>query len=430
MTPFLDEVVETMPRPQIEAMQEAAILRLLPFAYERGGLMRKHWDKAGVKPSDIRSLADYKAKAPVLQKDDLREYRDETGDPFGGNKLIGQPRLRSVGFTSGTTGDPTAIPFGDQIASNRGLKRDLWQMGMRPGDHFIFNILTIRRGNESDRFADVDFRPICMGHAGHEIPRMLEACRTFRPTVFHHFSRPLITALEEIERRGEIDLKDVFDSVRGAPFGGEPPAPKVLELVRSWGIELYDFTSLGDVCSAMECRQHDGMHAWEDLALVECLSPDSNEEVPEGTPGELTVTSLQDEVAPLIRFRSADLITLTREPCGCGRTHVRIKVLGRVGDQVVVQGRSIMPKDIMPLIDKVPEIAGGIFQIIRPQRELDELRLRVGILDDAGSGRLVADKIAGLVRDELGIPAIAETRSYSEMLKLGPPHKIPRVTKQ
>lgn len=430
MTRYLDEAVETMPRAQIEAMQEAALLRLLPYAYERGSLMRKYWDEAGVKPSDIKSLADYRAKAPVLHKDLWRRYREETGDPFGGNRCTGQPRLRSIGFTSGTTGDPTAIPFGDQIASNRGLKRDFWQMGLRPGDYFIYNILTIRRGQEADRFSDVDFRPICMGHASHELPRMIEACRTFRPTVFHHFSRPLITALEDLDRRGEIDLKDAFKSIRGAPFGGEPPAPKVIELVRSWGIELYDYTTLGDVCSAMECQQHDGMHAWEDLALVECLAPDSDEEVPEGTPGELTVTSLQDEIAPLIRFRSADLITLTREPCGCGRTHVRIKVLGRVGDQVVVNGRSIMPKDIMPIIDRVPEVAGGLFQIVRPRRELNELRLRVGVKDGSGPTGPIADRIVDLVRSELGVPATAETWRFSDMLRLGPPHKIPRVTEQ
>ena len=430
MTRYLDETVETMPRAAIEAMQEAAILRLLPYAYERGGLMRRHWERAGVKPSDIRSLADYRAKAPVLEKDLLRQFRDESGDPFGGVRCAGQPRLRSVGFTSGTTGDPTAIPFGDQIASNRGLKRDLWEMGLRPGDHFIFNILTIRRGQESDRFSDVDFRPICLGHAGHEIPRMLEACRTFRPSVFHHFSRPLITALEQIDRLGEIDLKDAFKSVKGAPFGGEPPAPRVIELVRDWGVELYDYTSLGDVCSAMECRQHDGLHAWEDLALVECLAPDRDEEVPEGTPGELTVTSLQDEIAPLIRFRAGDLVTVDRRPCGCGRTHVRIKVLGRVGDQVVVDGRSIMPKDIMPMIDQVPEIVGGLFQIIRPRRELAELRLRVGVKDDGGPAGAVAERIARLVREGLGVPASAEVLSAADMLRLGPPHKIPRVTRQ
>jgi phenylacetate-CoA ligase len=430
VTRYLDETVETMPRARIEAMQEAAILRLLPYAYERSGLMRSQWDKAGVTPSSIKSLADFREKAPVLEKDLLRAHRDTTGDPFGGIKCTDQPRLRSIGFTSGTTGDPTAIPFGDQIASNRGLKRDFWEMGLRPGDHFIFNILTIRRGQESDRFSDVDFRPICMGHAGHEIPRMLEACHIFRPTVFHHFSRPLITALEEIDRRGEIDLKDAFSSVKGAPFGGEPPAPKVIELVRSWGVELYDYTSLGDVCSAMECRQHDGMHAWEDLAMVECLAPESGEEVPEGTPGELTVTSLQDEIAPLVRFRSGDLITCTREACGCGRTHVRIKVLGRVGDQVVVAGRSIMPKDIMPMIDRVPEIVGGLFQIIRPQRDMSELRLRVAVRDDSGPAAPIADHIAALVREGLGVPASAEVLSLSDMLKLGPPHKIPRVARQ
>jgi len=277
MTTYYDEVIETMPRPALANLQEHLLLRLVPFVYECSGLVREHWDAVGLSTAAIRSLDDFRAKVPFLNKDMLRSYRDRTGDPFGGTRCEGQPRLRSVGFTSGTTGDPTAIPFSDQIASNRGLKRDLWHIGLRPGDYFIYNILTIRRGQESDRFADVGFRPICLGHGTNELGRLLEACEAFRPKVLHHLSRPLIAALEELDSLGKVDLKSVFASCVGAVFGGEPPGPKAVRLVRSWGFELFDFTSLGDVCSAMECRAHDGMHAWEDLAFVECIDPDSDE---------------------------------------------------------------------------------------------------------------------------------------------------------
>jgi phenylacetate-CoA ligase len=426
MMSFYDETVETMPRAAIEALQEDIILRLVPYVLERSPIVREVWAAAGVKASDIRSLQDYRDKAPFLDKDALRSYRDRHGDPLGGLQCQSQPHLRGVGFSSGTTGDPTAMPFSDRIASNVQLRRDLWQIGLRPGDYFIFDIPAIKRGQEAARFSDIDFRPICFGHSVGELPRMLAACEQFKPKIFHTLSRPLISGLEEIDRRGEIDLKAAFAGFKGAVFGGEPPSPKVVAQLKDWGLELFDYTSLGDASAAMECREHDGMHAWEDLVLVECLQPDSNEPVPDGMPGELVVTALYDDVAPLVRFRSSDLITLTREPCACGRTHCRIKVLGRISDQVVVNGRSIMPRDLMPVIDRIAEVTGGMFQVVRSRRQLDVLTLRIGVETEDGA---VASRVSETVGSAFGVTVAVEMVPASELAKLGPPHKIPRVTR-
>lgn len=427
MRTYYDEAVETMPRAAIEALQEDIILRLVPYMLERSPIVREAWREAGVTVSDIRSLQDYREKAPFLDKDALRSYRDRHNDPLGGLQCQSQPHLRGIGFSSGTTGDPTAMPFAsERLASNVQLRRDLWQIGMRPGDYYLFDIPTIKRGQEAARFADIDFRPICFGHSVQELPRMLQACERFGPKVFHTLSRPLIAGLEEIDRRGEFDLKSAFSGFRGAVFGGEPPSPKIVAQLEDWGLELFDYTSLGDASAAMECRMHDGMHAWEDLVFVECLEPDSNEPVPDGKPGELVVTSLYDDVAPLARFRSGDLVTMTREPCGCGRTHCRIRVVGRIGDQVVVSGRSIMPKDLMPSIDLFPEISGGLFQIVRPQRHLDVLALRIGVdIEDQS----LAERVREHIETTFQLKATVEIVLASELRKLGPPHKIPRVTK-
>jgi phenylacetate-CoA ligase len=346
---------------------------------------------------------------------------------LGGLQCQSQPHLRGIGFSSGTTGDPTAMPFsGERIASNVQMRRDLWQIGMRPGDYFIFDIPAIKRGQEAARFSDVDFRPICFGHSVTELPRMLEACVQFKPKVFHTLSRPLIAGLEEIDRRGEIDLKSVFSGFHGAVFGGEPPSPKVVAQLKGWGLDLYDLTSLGDAAAAMDCRMHDGMHTWEDLVLVECLDPDSNAPVPDGAPGELVVTALYDDVAPLIRFRSNDLITFTREPCGCGRTHGRMKVLGRISDQVVIDGRPILPRDLMPHIDRFHEISGGLFQIVRARRHLDVLTLRIGVESE---DRSLAARVREHIGEAFGVKVRVETVAAADLRKLGPPHKIPRVTK-
>ncbi len=429
MTAFLEERAETMPRSEILDLQEQRILELVPYAYERSGLVREQWDAAGVSPRDIRSLADFRQKAPILDKDMMLAYRERTGDPFGGLRSDYDSPIR-IGFTSGTTGDPSAMPHGEVSSHNRQIKRDLWQIGLRPGDYFTYNMHTIRRGQGSDRFTDVDFRPIGFAHDASEVRRMVEASALFQPRYFHHFSRPIVTALAALEDRGEVDLKAAFSCYYGGLFAGEAPGPKIYERIRSWGVEIFEGSGLGDVCAAMECRQHDGMHTWEDIALVEVMTPGSNEPAPEGAPGELVVSSLYDPVSPLVRFRSADVVTWTSAPCACGRTHGRMWTLGRVGDQVVVEGRSIMPRDVMRVTDDVPEIVGGLFQIIRPQRETPKLALRIGADPDVVTdNRKFGDRIAGLVSAELGVPCIVEVVPAAQLLKLGPPHKIPRVTK-
>jgi phenylacetate-CoA ligase len=110
--------------------------------------------------------------------------------------------------------------------------------------------------------------------------------------------------------------------------------------------------------------------------------------------GELVTSSLDFGSSVLLRFRSEDLVRLTREPCACGRTHARQWPVGRKGDEVVVGGRSILPIDVWEAIEEVPETERALFQIIRPQRHMDELRLRVGY--DATVTKSVSDVAAHL----------------------------------
>jgi phenylacetate-CoA ligase len=210
------------------------------------------------------------------------------------------------------------------------------------------------------------------------------------------------------------------------------PAPRIRKLVASWELEMFEITSLGDVTGAIDCRDHSGFHAYEDLAFVECLDPLGDQPVADGERGELVVTSLQDDVAPLVRYRTDDLITLNREVCVCGRTHARVKVLGRKGDELLVGGKSVLPRDITPIVEQLPETQAALYQVIRVAREMDQLKLRVGYNPEAlhGSEADLANRVRDLVAAGLDVPVTVELTPNAELLKLGPPHKIPRVTKK
>lgn len=426
---YFDADIETMSREQIEQLQEARILQLVPYAYQRSPLIRAVWEEAGVTPADIRSLADFKAKAPFIDKDTIRQFRDRHGDPFGGLACASAPHLRGVGFTSGTTGDPTPLPRSEEHITLTALKRELWHIGVRSGDYFAYALFTFREGLNSDKWLDSGFRPAAIQHLPSEVPHLIEISRRLRPKALFMISTPLIMAIDQYQKNTGTDLREAFSSYQGAVFGGEPMSPALRALVQSWGLEIFELSSLGDISTTMECRAHDGMHAWEDLAMVENLDPDGDQEVADGARGELVVTALADDVAPLIRFRTDDLVSLTREPCSCGRTHCRIKLLGRKSDELIVQGRSVMPLDLFPLMQQFPETQAGLFQIVKAQREVEQLRLRVGY--DASvlstSEAELSERIAGGLAAALDIPVRVELLRNEELTKSG--HKIPRVIK-
>ncbi len=162
------------------------------------------------------------------------------------------------------------------------------------------------------------------------------------------------------DRRG-FDPHDVFASYKGVTFAGEPLSPRARALAESWGIELFEHGNVGDVTGSFECREHDGLHFWEDTVLVEGVDDD-------GDRCELVATSLTNKVAPLIRYRSDDIVRLSTEPCPCGRTHARMWSLGRKSDEIIVEGRSVLPTDVWAAVETVDACAMGLFQVIRPAR--------------------------------------------------------------
>jgi phenylacetate-CoA ligase len=427
---YFDAEVETMPRADLDVLQAEKLLGdLLPWAYERSGLVREAWDAAGVSMADVRTMDDFHERVPFLDKDAIRRFRDRHTDPYGGLLCLDVTTkgvFSAIFSTSGTTGDPTPAPYAGRGATI--LTRDFWELGVRPGDSFTQMLFTYRGPAIHDTIRGIGATPVFVDHLPEDLPTFFRLSRELRPTGWYTISGPMILALEEALPALKVDPADVFASYRGVVYAGEPLGRRARALVADWGLELFDHTGVGDVAGAFECREHDGCHFWEDMALVEVLDPDGTEPVPDGEVGELVSTTLVDKIAPLVRYRSDDLVRVTRQPCGCGRTHGRVWPVGRKGDEVVVAGRSVLPADVWAAVESVPETSAGLFQVIRPQREVDVLRLRVGYGREGSKGRAdVGRRVAEAVAAAVGIEPEVELVPNEDLLRLGPPHKIPRV---
>ena len=118
---------------------------------------------------------------------------------------------------------------------------------------------------------------------------------------------------------------------------------------------------------------------------------------------------------------------VTHEPCACGRTHGRVWPLGRKGDEVVVDGKSVLPGDVWAAVETVDETAAGLFQLVRSQREMPSLKVRVGYATEGPKG--LADlrtRVTDAIGAAVGVVPDVELVENSVLLRQGPPHKIPQ----
>jgi len=428
---FLQPEIETASRVEIEALQETRILALVRYAWANSAFYRDHWSRAGVHPSDIKSLHDFTTKIPTFEKADTQAFRDRTGDPFGGLLCVPLEELTSCTATSGTTADPELIAESWNVAPPLPMvtARDLWELGLRPGDRVLIPAGSFR--NFWDEFFGLmGVVPIFIDAWIGQGESVLRAIENYRP-VYMQLHLQAILEFERLE--ASYDLRSLFSSMKGVAFAGQPMGQVLARKVREeWGLEVFKYTSAGDTGTAREHKEHDGYTLWEDTVFAECLEPDSNTGVPDGEVGELVATDIDNLAGPLIRYRSGDLVRLSREPVASGRTHARQWVVGRKGEETVVAGRAIVVSEVWAAVEELPELSDGMFQIIRHSPRIERLRLRVGYATERTTD--LADlelRLAMHLEDRLQVPCELELVSVDELLKrTSSVAKFPRVVKK
>jgi len=428
---FLEPEIETAPREEIEALQEARILELVRYAWSNSAFYRDLWSNAGVEPSDIKNLDDFTTKIPTFEKADTQAFRDRTGDPFGGLLCMDVAELTSCTATSGTTGDPELIAESWDVVPPLPLvtARDLWELGLRPGDRVLIPAGSFRNFWD-ELFGLLGAIPVFVDAWIGQGESVLKAIEKYRP-VYMQLHLPAILEFERLE--AAYDLRTVFSSMKGVAFAGQPMGAVLARKVREeWGLEVFKYTSAGDTGTAWEHKEHDGYTLWEDTVFAESLDPASDTPVPDGEVGELVATDIDNLAAPLIRYRSGDLVRLTRRPAASGRTHARQWLVGRKGDETIVAGRPVVLGEVWASVEELPELSDGMFQIIRHSPQMDTLRLRAGYAPDRTTdlGEL-GSRLRQHLQDRLGVPCDPELVPVDELLKrTSSVAKFPRVVEQ
>jgi phenylacetate-CoA ligase len=317
-----------------------------------GEFYRKRF--AGINPGDIKSGADFE-KLPFTEKEDLREAY-----PLG-LQAVSEERIVRVHSSSGTTGKAVIIPYTQKDVDDWAIQfaRCYEMAGITNTDRIHitpgYGLWTAGIGFQfgAERLGAMAI-PMGPGNTERQIQMMID----LRSTVLCATSSYALLLAEEIERRGVRDKICLRKGVIGSERWGEKMRKRISGEL---GIELYDIYGLTEIYGpgiGISCKHDCGMHLWTDYFYFEIINPKTGESVPAGETGELVITTLQKEGAPLIRYRTHDLTGEIEGPCPCGSPYPRIDTIaGRSDDMVKVKGVMIFPSRVDELLAAIPGVS-------------------------------------------------------------------------
>ena len=352
----------------------AKLKALLKRVVENSPFYQKKFKEANVDIEKIRSLEDLKI-LPFTNKEELRDAY-----PLG-LKAVPDSEVIRIHSSSGTTGKPVIIPYTRKDV-------DIWaQMMMRC--YMLAGLTNLDRIQITPGYglwtAGIGFQLGAERLGAMAIPtgpgnteKQLEMFTDLKSTALASTSSYALLLAEEIEKRG---LKDQI-RLRVGIIGSERWSEKMRSRIETeLGIETFDIYGLTEIYGpgiALDCSFHEGMHYWSDYLLFEIIDPITGEQLPDGTLGELVITTLTKEGAPLIRYRTRDLTRIIPGLCKCGCPFPRIdRILGRSDDRIKFKAVNIYPGQIEDLIHRVPGVSSE-YQILLTRRDgRDSMTFRV-----------------------------------------------------
>ncbi len=419
--PIYDIDFETMPREGLEAIQLRRLQTTLKRVYATVPFYKKAFDKAGLKPEDIKSLDDLR-RIPFTTKQDLRDNY-----PYH-MFAVPMEQVVRIHASSGTTGKPTVVGYTKRDINTWAelMARSLSAAGGTCGDivhnAFGYGLFT---GGLGAHYGAEKLGASVIPVSGGNTKRQITIMQDFKPTLICGTPSYILHLAEVAEEMG-VDFHDL--SFKAGIFGAEPWTEKMrAEIEAKLDLKAIDIYGLSEVLGpgvSIECwEEQAGLHVFEDHFIVEVVDPDTLEPLPHGETGELVFTSLTKEAFPVIRYRTKDISSLNPVPCTCGRTHIRMnKPTGRTDDMLIIRGVNVFPSQIESVLMETKQVLPHYQLEVDRKDNLDTLTVKVEI-DEA----LFSDDIKGLQAMELNISKdIKETLGVSARVLLVEPKTIER----
>jgi phenylacetate-CoA ligase len=397
------EPIERASRDELRALQLVRLQRLLAHAYANVPLYRARFEAAGVHPHDLHELADI-ARFPFTVKDDLRDNY-----PFG---MFAVPREEVVRIhaSSGTTGRPTVVGYTAKDVDTWAtvMARSIRAAGGRRGDiiHVAYGYGLFTGGLGAHYGAEA-LGCTVIPMSGGQTEKQVRLIEDLRPDAIMVTPSYMLAIADECDRRG-LDARRC--SLRVGIHGAEPWTESMRgEIEARFDIDAVDIYGLSEVMGpgiASECVEtKDGLHIWEDHFYPEIVDPATGEVVPDGTTGELVLTTLTKEAQPLVRYRTRDLTGLLP---GTARTMRRVlRIGGRSDDMLIVRGVNVFPSQIEEILLSDTRLSAHYVLELRRDGRLDDLTVvsegKPGCPEGVAELEAIAATVAARIKDLVGV---------------------------
>lgn len=331
---------------------------------------------------------------PFSEKNDLREAY-----PLG---LMTAPEedIVRIHSSSGTTGLPVIIPYTAKDVDDWAVMfaRCYETAGITNTDRIQitpgYGLWTAGIGfqNGAEKLGAMVI-PMGPGNTDKQLHMMMD----MKSTVLCATSSYALLLAEEIEKRGIKDKICLKKGVIGSERWGEKMRKRISSEL---GIELYDIYGLTEVYGpgiGINCKYDTGMHYWDDYIYIEIIDPVTLKPVPDGELGEIVITTLVKEGAPLIRYRTHDLSRIIPGECLCGSAFPRLDmIMGRTDDMIKIKGVNVFPSQIEEILREFPEVSSEYQIRISHLDGRDTMRIYVetnGTVDFQDLSRRIADRV-------------------------------------
>lgn len=417
---YFSPEIETATLEQIQAIQTYRLINIVKHCYNNVPFYKNKMDELGITPDDIKSLDDL-SKLPFTTKQDLRDNY-----PFG---LLAVPReeVFRVHASSGTTGKQTVAAYTEEDVEmwSECAARAIVAAGGTPSDFihvsYGYGLFTGGLGLHSGAEAlGATVLPVSSGNT----ERQINILKDFGSDILCCTPSYALYIGETIKEKG-IDPKSL--KLRAGIFGAEPWTDNMRhEIEKLLDIKAFDIYGLTEICGpgvSFECDEQDGMHINEDYFLPEIIDPATGEQLPLGQPGELVFTTIDKYGMPLLRYRTRDICTLSREKCSCGRTLVKMsRVTGRTDDMLIIRGVNVFPSQVEHVLLTLGLTAPYYMLIVDRINNLDTLEIQVEMTEELFSDSVKKiEETAKIIKD-----AMTSYLGITATIKMVEPKSIPR----